>query len=323
MNNEPQVTIVTAANRGYFWGLFLVAASVRRWEFGTRLLIFHTGLDPAPERWLAQFERTELRAFRQDSPFGLHCRKAEAMLEADGDYIAWLDSDCLVIGDLNEFLLPTNGQMQARLRSRRETSLDLARFYQPGEPDGGIPRSILRRWRDDVGERESPRLDTTVPSNVFVLHSRFKPFLDHWHRQMRRVLDPGKGTLDVENPPYLLADESVLNSLLTFAHEAPEVSDYRLAVEDARHVAHFMGGPKPWVRWSPRNLYCLPYVLDLMDWVRRSGYEMPPLPPSLQSSRRVLSVLEAQVMGRWQAFASKVKGARRKLRRRIRRSGHW
>ena len=318
MSDQPTVTLVSAANQGYFWGLFLLAASVERWNLGTKLLLFHTGLDAPSERWLTQFPRTELRRFGKDSPFGLHCRKAEAMLEADGDYIGWLDSDCLVIGDLNEFLIPLNGQMQARLRKPEEIRRDQARFYAPGEPTGGMPRLVLDRWRQDVGQRQEPRFSSMVPSNVFVMHSRFKPFLDHWDRQMHKVLDPKvRGTLDLNQPAYLLSDESVLNSLLAFADFAPEVCDYRLALERERHMAHFMGSPKPWVRWSPSNLYCLPFALDLMDWLPQAGYDRPPLPPSLQAARRNVSVLEAHVMGRVQWVRTKIRGARRKLGQRV------
>jgi hypothetical protein len=313
MTHTPVVTLVTAANQNYFLGLFLLAASVERWQLGDRLLMFHTGLDADSERWLRQFRRVELRQFKKPSPFGLHCRKAEAMLEAGGDYIAWLDSDCLVVGDLNGLIIPANGQLQARLRTPEETRSDLGRFYAPGETPGSIPKVILNRWQRDVGERDTPRIGAMVPSNVLVFHARFKPFLEHWDRQIQKVLDPAKGTLDLADPAYYLTDESVLNSLLVFAHLAPEVCEYRLALERNRHVAHFMGSPKPWVRWSPRNLYCLAFVLDLIEWMRQNGREVPPLPPALRASRRRWSVVEAHVAARLQRLRSLPGGVRRRL----------
>ena len=295
---KPDVTLVTAADQNYFWGLYLLAASVERWQLGDRLMIFHTGLDAASEAYLEQFSRVELRKFTQTKPFGLHCRKAEAMVQADGEYIGWLDSDCLVIGDLNELIIPENGQIQARMRTSAETVSDLSRFYQPGETPGGLPKVILDTWCEDVGERKTPRIDGMVPSNVFIMHSRFKPFLEHWERQMTKVLNPARGTLDHDKPAYFLTDESVLNSLLAFAEFAPEVAAYRLGAERNRHIAHFMGSPKPWVRWLPRNLYCLPFVLEVIDWLVLNRKEVPPLPSSLDASRQTRSIVEAHVFAR-------------------------
>lgn len=305
MKRSPELTLVTAADQNYFWGLYLLAASVDRGALGDRLMIFHTGLDADSERLLTQFRRVELREFaKKESPLGLHCRKAEAMLQAEGEYLAWLDSDCLVIGDVNEWMAPLNGQMQARLRTPAETIADLGRFYRAGERPGGLPQVIHKRWRADVGERDSPRIDAMVPSNVFVIHSRYKPFLEQWDRQMERVLTPGKGTLDFDQPAYFLTDESVLNSLLAYADSAPEVAPYRLALERNRHIAHFMGSPKPWVRWLPRNLYCLPFVHDLILWLRQEGRELPPLPPSLDPAKRNRAVIEAQILPRLQRLVS-------------------
>ncbi|MEI6656043.1 MAG: hypothetical protein WCP45_14865 [Verrucomicrobiota bacterium] len=300
MAPPTDLTLVTAADQNYFWGLYLLAASVERGHLGQRLVIFHTGLNPDSARCLHQFSRVELRQFTKTSPFGLHCRKAEAMVEVDGEYIGWLDSDCLVIGDLNECIIPLNGQIQARMRTPQETRADLRRFYQRGETPGGLPRVILDSWRADVGERATPRIDAMVPSNVFIMHARFKPFLEHWDRQIHKVLDPACGTLDARKPAYFLTDESVLNSLLAFADFAPEVAPYRLAAKHHHHIAHFMGSPKPWVRWLPRNLFYLPHVIALLEWLVQQGLEVPPLPPSFQASRQTRSVIEAHVMARWQ-----------------------
>lgn len=321
MKRTPELTLVTAADQNYFWGLYLLAASVERGDLGDRLVIFHTGLDAESERLLTQFRRVELREFaKKESPLGLHCRKAEAMLQAEGEYLAWLDSDCLVIGDVNEWMIPSNGEMQARLRKPSETVADLGRFYQPNETRGGLPRIILDRWRADVGERDSPRIDAMVPSNVFVLHSKYKPFLEHWDRQMTKVLSPGTGTLDFDQPAYFLTDESVLNSLLAFADFAPEVAEYRLARERERHIAHFMGSPKPWVRWLPRNLYCLPFAHDLILWLGERGMELPPLPASLDPAKRSRAVIEAQLLARWQRLRSLPEKAWRRTRQSL--AGH-
>ena len=315
--SRPGVTLVTAANQGYFWGLYLLAASVERNKLGNRLLMFHTGLDERSTRCLEQFSRVDLRAFKKQSPFGLHNRKAEAMLEADDEYLGWLDSDCLVIGDLNELIIPVNGQMQARLRRAEETRRDFRKYYAPGEAQDSIPRAILERWRTDIGQRSEPLVRHMAPTNVFVMHSRFKPFLAQWDEQIQKVLDPKKGTLDLNDPAYFMTDESVFNSLLAFSDHAPEVCEYRLALERERHVAHFMGSPKPWVRWSPSNLYCLPFVLDLIGWLRENGYEVPPLPAALQASRKTISIGEAHVFARMQRMRQLANGAMRRLREKL------
>jgi hypothetical protein len=294
----PNLTIVSIADQNYFWGLFLLGASVERWKLGDKLMMFHTGLDADSTRYLEQFSRVELRKMREGSPFRLHCRKPEAMLQADGEYVAWLDSDCLAIGDLNEDMIPANGEMQARMRTPRETIADLGRFYQKGERPGGLPKLVLDTWREDVGERKIAKIDAMVPSNVFVLHSKFMPFIEHWERQMRKVLNPECGTLDSKNPAYYLTDESVLNSLLAFAEFSPNVAEYKLAAARNRHIAHFISSPKPWVHWLPRNLYCLPFVLETIEWAKANGKEVPPLPPSLQATRKTRSILEAHLFAR-------------------------
>ncbi len=283
--SSPDITLVTACDAGYFWGAFLLAASIRRHQLPGRVLVMQAGFDAAQQQLLAQFPDVTSRPADPANPYRFNNRKAEALLLADTEYLAWLDADCFIAGPVGGLLVPANGEFQARRREPAENASAFDRSYEPGEPRGGMPKSVLERWQRDVGERVTPRGDTTYPSNCFVIHARHRPFLEHWDRQIRAVIPPHAPVLNRDDPAYALTDEAVLNSLLLFAHVAPAPAPYQLDRDPAAHVVHFIGSPKPWAGWTKPYLYCLPKVFELLAWLAREGYATPPVPPSFRPER--------------------------------------
>jgi hypothetical protein len=310
----PSLTIVSACDRNFLWGAFLLAASVHRQLPQVPFLLLETGFQPEDQALIKQFPGAQIRSLSSGNRRNVCNRKPEAILSADTEFIAWLDSDCMVLGDLSELLIPTNGEFQIRLREPNENADVWSRQYQPGDKSGELPRAVAARWQADVGERTEARLQTTCVTNVFVLHRRHLNFIQRWQEQIHRILPSDHaGPVDSRLLPYFMTDESVLSSLLAFAHNVPPLSPSRLHIYPKAHVAHFGTRPKPWKRWRLGAWYCYEPVMELLDWVRAQGWQTPPLPWSFQRRYRLVSHLWAladeqraqlrrQAIAQWRRF---------------------
>ena len=281
------VTIVSACDRNYLWGAWLLAASCAKYLPNTPVHILETGFTADDRALLEQFPGVRVLPLADNDPRNVASRKSEALLSADTEFVAWLDADCMVIGDISPFLIPANGEFQIRLRQPWENAWVWRNHYAPGEPTGGLPQSVLAQWRTDVAQLETPRVDTTCVTNAFVLHRRHLDFVRQWKAQIARVIPPAHaGVVDHSNPAYFMTDESVMSSLLAFSQLAPPVAEFRLDREAARHVAHFGANPKPWVQWRLSLWYCHAPIMALLDWARAAGHRMPPLPWSFEKKNR-------------------------------------
>lgn len=298
---SARTTIVSACDRNFLWGAYLLAASTARFLPTTPLHLLQTGFSAGDIGLFQQFPNVRVLPLSDTNRRNVCNRKAEAMLSADTEYIAWLDADCMVVGDIAPLLEPPNGEFAIRLREPWENAWVWRNHYAPGEAPGGIPRSVADRWRADVGQLDAARCDTTCVTNVIVLHRRHREFVREWQGQIARVLPAADtGVVDAGNPAYFMTDESVLSSLLLFSRQAPPVGAFNLNRDPAAHVAHFGANPKPWVRWRLGVWYCHRHVLDLLDWARAQGYRTPPVPWSLRRSHRAAAWLLA-VAGDWRA----------------------
>lgn len=287
------VTIVTACNANYLWGVFLLAASIHKEQIPVNMLFYQFGFDADSEQYVSQFPNVEIRRAKIEPRFSLNNVKAEAMLLAQTEYIAWMDADCFVAGWIGDLLIPCNSQLQVRMREPTENATVFDRYYKPEDTRESIPQWVLARWRDDVGDLQVPRHQTTCPSNCIVIHHRYRPFLELWDRQIHKVLNPKvRSAIDRTNPAYWMTDESVFNSVLLFSSKAPAPSEYQLDNLNAGHLVHFIGSPKPWQGWTRRFLYCLPMVFELLEWLDGEGFRLPPIPPSFSQNRAPLSRLE-------------------------------
>ncbi|MEI8037124.1 MAG: hypothetical protein WCJ14_01925 [Verrucomicrobiota bacterium] len=282
---QPEITIVSACDRNFLWGAFLLAASAARFVPGIPVHILQTGFTAADAALFDGFPDVRLLPLDDSDPRNVANRKAEAVVTATTDYVAWLDADCMIIGDIRARLIPANGEFQIRLREPAENAWVWRNHYAPGETRGGLPASVLARWCADVGQLPAPRLDTTCVTNVFVLHQRHLDFIREWQRQIAKVIAPEHaGVVDSRSPAYFMTDESVFSSLLAFSRLAPPIGELRLNRDPHAHVAHFGANPKPWKRWRKQFWYCQPHVLDLLDWLRANGKPTPPVPWSFQRS---------------------------------------
>jgi hypothetical protein len=303
------LTIVSACDRKFLWGAFILAASVARHLPKIPLHLLQTGFTAHEANLLSQFGNVHLLPLADNNPRSVANRKSEALLSASTEYAAWLDADCMIIGDVAALLVPPNGQFQIRLREPWENAWVWRNHYARGEPRGETPAAVLQRWRADVGQCRSPRLLTTCVTNAFVLHQRHFDFVRQWKSQIAKVIPPADaGVVDTRNPAYFMTDESVLSSLLAFSTLAPAIGETVLNKDPRAHVAHFGANPKPWVRWSHRTWYCNRHVLDLLDWAASVGVVLPPVPWSLRRHNRAPAWLIAcaeNSFGKAKALAAK------------------
>jgi len=288
------LTITTACDTRYFWGAFLMVGSLRR--HGTREKVHVLGKDLTEDQkaMLAQFDNVAvlpLPPTRQN----MTTSKPEALLSGDSEWLAWIDADCMCVGDISPLLRPPNGEFQIRVRGEAECINVYRSTYFADEPKSGIARHVLEGWKKDVGDLESPRLTSLCVANVFVIHARHRAFIELWRDQMGKVLAAqDTGVVDHGNPNYKMTDESVLNSLLIWSSLAPKVSGpYLLDQVDRAHLAHFAGPIKPWHRWTWRALNWYEPLLDFIGWCHAHGYRTPPIPWTFKRRNKSVSYLIA------------------------------
>ena len=282
------LTIVSACDRNFLWGAYLLAASSARFLPLTPVHILQTGFTAGDRALLEQFPTVKVLSLPDNDPRNVANRKSEALLSADTEYVAWLDADCMVIGDITKYLIPKNGEFQIRMRAAAENAWVWRNHYAAGEPRGGLPKSVLEKWRADVGQLEQLRVESACVTNCFVLHKRHLDFVRQWKSQIAKVIPPTHaGVVDHRNPAYFMTDESVMTSLLAFSNIAPTPGEFLLDRDAQAHVAHFGANPKPWTQWRLRLWYCHPHIMSLLDWARANGYKLPPLPWSFEKRNRL------------------------------------
>ncbi len=119
---KESVTIVSACDRNFLWGAYLLAASAARNVPGVPVHLLQTGFSDSEIALISQFPNVRVLPLQDDDPRSVANRKSEALLSADTDYVAWLDADCFIIGDIGKYLLPSNGEFQIRLREPWENA---------------------------------------------------------------------------------------------------------------------------------------------------------------------------------------------------------
>lgn len=303
----PNVTIVTACDRNYLWGAFLLAASAAKNIPNVPFHLLQAGFTPDDVKLFTQFPQVRVFELSDEDRRNVSNRKAEAILTAETDYIAWLDADCMIIGDIEARLIPANGSFQIRTREPDENAWVWCRHYQPCDRLGSLPAEVLAKWRADVGQRQTPRLDTTCVANVFVIHRRHLDFIRQWRAQIAKVLPTSdNGLIDHGSPAYFMIDESVLSSLAAFSDLTPPIGPLQLNRDPEAHVAHFGSSPKPWKRWRKQFWYCHRPVIELMEWLGANGKDAPVVPWSFKPSATPLAWSLAHAEAAYARFRGKV-----------------
>ncbi|CAA6678251.1 MULTISPECIES: hypothetical protein [unclassified Lentimonas] len=302
-------TIVSAADAHYFWGLLLLTASVR-----------NAGLQCPVHLLVRDFSEDQIASLKALGNVSIEIMapanrrnpctwKPAALLGADTEYIAWMDADCLVIGDISQSLKPTNYEFQIRVRDTVENATAYRKLYAPGEAAGPVPASVRTTWQHDVDEETVPRLQTAVVTNCFVLHRRHLSFIEQWQQQIEKVLPiVDDGVVNHNQPAYFMTDESVFSSLLTFGASAPPIANFQLDQLSEKHVAHFGVKPKPWEGWAQPTWYAYDDVMKTIDYALQQCPTLPALPPSLQRKNRLRSkmgVIARHIIPRMKQFIRK------------------
>jgi len=276
-------TIVTITDKTYLTVVYLLLLSIRFNKVQAKINVLCVNLSAEDKAILTQLDGVECFDGDQNNTRSPATRKAEAILTAEGDgveYVTLLDGDGLCIGDISHYLCPGIG-FSSRIKSEAEESWNFRTRYEKSEHRGGVPQKILDIWRVDVGEMRESRMKNTVTSGNLTVHKSCFDFMRKWHDQMMKVLpleDPGM-PYHFDNFAYHQMDESVLNSLLAFAEDAPDVIPGKLDVDADAYVAHLgPAKPRPWVLLRYEKLKYFSTICELIDWAENRGFKNPPLP---------------------------------------------
>lgn len=268
MNDNIRTTVVTAGDRAFAWGAFLLVASMRR--NGMRHPVIVGAMNWTEEmkcriKSLGAVTIYELPNSKQC----VACQKPMLMAcdEVKTDWVCWADSDAVFVGDCSEWLI---GDDPDKI---------VVRKYSPPPPL--LTADTLAIWRRDV-ERlcgkalANSRLgDTTINNPFIVLHRKWRPFLERWRVQTERVIAPDVTTPWQKKSAYFQTDESVLGSLLCFDPDAPLITEQYKAngsVDKNRYFAHIAYNPKPWQMWNTYSLKWHDIVAPVVDWIVAEGY---------------------------------------------------
>lgn len=266
-------TIVTASDLNYAWGVWLLAASIRKAGMDEPILV---GTFNWSDAWLEDIRKIPGLAtvpLPIEDRRSVTCSKPEIMLRAETDFATWVDCDGIFSGNCSDRLVGGEREMNIRLRTPSEVAALYRKERFPGDDPEEVPSNILDVWRRDVGEREEPRRRCGCSAALIGVHRSARPFLEHWRNQMRKVLPADVGVVDAGNFAYFQTDEAVLNSLMIFAFDVPEVvREYRADRLPEPHFIHFGYNPKPWSMWTSGALRDYETTLELIDWAAAQGY---------------------------------------------------
>jgi len=301
----PQNIIVSIADANYIIPAYVLLLSLLRHGVQADFHLLAVNFTPEQKELFTQFPN--VRVFDADTTNQRNAatRKAEALLTAEpypGTAVSLFDADCIVTGNLTRRLAQAVPGLSARPKTPDEDAMVFRTRYAPGETPGGVPAKILEIWRQDVAGRTEPAIRNTVCSGNLTLHHGHLSFARHWHDQMMKVL-PNQGTRqahDFRNFAYFQLDESVLNSLLAFAPDAPPLSRGGFDIDPAACLIHLGPcNPRYWNFWRLDRLKYYQPVVELLEWAAHSGYRMPPLPWSLRRSYKPLVIAVAYGYESW------------------------
>ncbi len=291
-----QNTVILACNQQYFWGAFLLIASMRFNAMDEPVLIFQNDFSEEMRKTLLRFGDVRM-IDAPPSPLNMTCRKPEAMLYADTDYLTWVDCDGFFVGNCSDLLTsPDPDKVHARLRSKKdnEEAFRSAGLYSPQDIPGTIPEQVLEGWKKDVRDLPDPKLKTCVSACFLGFHRSHRDFLRLWQEQMNRVLPHADvGVVNHHSFAYYQMDESVLNSLLCFSSIAPEVTDVFQMDKDPRRIYHHLvGRPKPWEMWTGSTRSSYPEIMRIIHWSIEQKFLGSPLPFALNPNFRMIHRME-------------------------------
>lgn len=307
-------TIVSACDEGYVWGVWLLLASIRRSGMVEPVLIGAYNWSSAWKEDILKFPGVELAELPITDRRSVTCSKPEIMLHAKTGRVTWLDCDGYLTGDCSAALDGPAETVNIRLRTPPEVTELYRKSRCPGEAPGEIPASILGVWQRDVAGLAEPRYRRSASAGVIGLSlPRYRGFLERWRGQMQRVLPADVAVVADGNAAYFQTDDSVLNSLLLFDREAPEVMPgYTADHLDKPHFVHFGFNPKPWVMWNRHSFRHFDAVMDIVEWAVAQGYgPRVALPYTFRrENKRLCQVLSwlSKPVSKWRKYKRKIFG---------------
>lgn len=297
--------IVTISDSNYVIPTYVLVLSLLRHQVRAMIHILGVGLSAEEKAVFTQFKQVRLFEADLSNARNAATRKVEAMLTAEAfecETVSLFDADCIVTGDLTRYLAQAVPGWSARLKTPDEDALVFRQRYAPGETPGGIPRKMLEIWQRDVGERTEPAILNTACSGNLTVHRRYLGFTRKWHTQMMKVL-PNRSTRqahDFGNFAYSQLDESVMNSVLAFAHDAPPLSRGQFDKDPSACLIHLGPcNPRYWTFWRLDRLRYYQPVVDLLAWARTQGYRTPKLTWSLKRAWKPLVLVVAYGYESW------------------------
>lgn len=312
-------TVVTACDSNYIWGAFLLIASLCYSEVKSYKKVLGIMLTDDEQELLTQFPDTEVINSNRISDKSVCLMKPHAMQTAETDIICWMDSDCIVTGDVTDLIEAKDGEIQIRFRSLEENAGVYRNYYGRNDEIGLIPQKVLDVWKSDVDDLEHPQIITVGQTNCFVITKNTMDFVDLWQIHMGKVIvDNALQVYDKKSIGYFMTDESALNSLMAFSSKAPKVKEYLFDQDEDKLLVHFGLNPKPWVHWTKVALPYYDLTLEIIDWCLEMGYKVPPIPSSFNRKNKMQETVRAEVAHQYRSLrygiSTFLQGCRKRVR---------
>lgn len=312
-------TIVTACDSNYIWGAYILVASLSFFNVKSYKKVLGIMLTNEEQELLTQFPDTEVVSGNRETDKSVCLMKPHALYSAETELIAWMDSDCIVTGDVTDLIYTEKDHIQIRFRSFAENAGVYRNYYGKHDEPGLIPYKVLHTWKDDVNDLPKPQISTVGETNCFVIRKDNIDFIKLWQSQMEKVIiDNNLQVYDKSSVGYFMTDESVLNSLMAFSGKALKVDEYQFDLDHNKLLVHFGLNPKPWIHWTKRGLLHYDLTMEILEWCKAKGYRLPPLPSSFRRSNKTHEVLMANVRHYYNSLKYNVSTTLHKYHRKIR-----
>ncbi|MCC7299895.1 MAG: hypothetical protein IT583_02320 [Verrucomicrobia bacterium] len=291
-------TIVTACDHNFVWGTYLLLLSLRRHGVQIPVHVVTHNLGEVDCALLHQIGGVTLFQTSEEANHrNIVYQKTAAILTAETDLVMWIDSDCIVTGNITPLIEAVGEGLQIRMRPSTEIAYLFRKRYVRGEKAGTLPRKVLDIWRKDVGERLTPAINTSCNAHCFTVHRKYLDFIRRWDAQIRQVIsdEASTGVVNDSSFAYFLLDEAVMSSMLAFSGGPPPIKRYALEDDPSCAVVHFGGSPKPWKRWLLRNMKYFDELVGLLEWASGQGWLLPSTPWFLVRKNKSLCRIHALV----------------------------
>ena len=312
-------TIVTACDSNYIWGAYILIASLSYFQVKSYKKVLGIILNKEEQELLTQFPDTEVINSNRETDRSVCLMKPHAIFSAETEIIAWMDSDCIVTGDVTDFLNVKDDEIQIRFRSFDENAGVYRNYYGKDDELGLIPGKVLNTWREDVNDLDAPQISTVCETNCFVVKKDSLDFIELWKEHMEKVIVDNKlQVYDKNSIGYFMTDESALNSLMAFSSKAPKIKEYQFDKDYNRLLVHFGLNPKPWIHWTKRGLLHYDLTMEIIEWCKMNGYKTPPIPPSFEKRNKTTEIIRANIRSSYNNFKYRVSSTLHGYHRKIR-----